>query len=277
MKTPITYYGGKQQLVPTILPMIPTHRVYVEPYFGGGAVFFAKKPSYLEVINDINENLMTFYYVVKHNLLFNELYEKVQETLHSEALYNRARRIYFRTDPMSDSQVDIAWATWVLTNISYNATPAGRWKWDNGSGGSHIGIVMQHYRENFTRKLHERLQNVQISQRDALDVIRQRDTSETFFYLDPPYPGCNQKHYKGFSDKNLEELLGLLEGIKGKFLLSNYARDCLMEKAKEHGWNVYLKDMPLSSVNIYGKRMRKTEVLVCNYKPPLQEAQLFPE
>ena len=56
MKTPITYYGGKQQLVPTILPMIPSHRLYVEPYFGGGAVFFAKKPSYLEVINDINEN-----------------------------------------------------------------------------------------------------------------------------------------------------------------------------------------------------------------------------
>ena len=48
-RTPITYYGGKQQLVSTILPMIPSHRVYCEPYFGGGAVFFAKGKSYLEV------------------------------------------------------------------------------------------------------------------------------------------------------------------------------------------------------------------------------------
>ena len=47
-RTPITYYGGKQQLVSTILPMIPSHRVYCEPYFGGGAVFFAKGKSYLE-------------------------------------------------------------------------------------------------------------------------------------------------------------------------------------------------------------------------------------
>lgn len=277
MKTPITYYGGKQQLVPTILPMIPTHRLYVEPYFGGGAVFFAKRPSYLEVINDINENLMTFYYVVKHQLLFDHLYERVQETLHSEALYKKARRIFFRTDPMVDSQVDIAWATWVLTNMSYAATPSGGWKWDNGTAGSHMGITMEHYREQITRKLHDRLQNVQISQRNAIDVIKQRDTADTFFYIDPPYPGCNQKHYKGFTDENLEELLVVLENIKGKFLLSNYARDVLVEKAQANDWHVLRKDMLLKVTNFHGNSRRKTEVLVCNYRPAQQEAQLFPE
>lgn len=55
MHTPITYYGGKQMLVDTILPMIPTHKIYCEPYFGGGAIFFAKGKSYLEAINDIND------------------------------------------------------------------------------------------------------------------------------------------------------------------------------------------------------------------------------
>lgn len=277
MKTPITYYGGKQQLVPTILPMIPSHRLYVEPYFGGGAVFFAKNPSFLEVINDINGNLITFYYVVKQQLLFDHLYERVQETLHSEALYKKAKRIFFRTDPMVDSQVDIAWATWVMTNISYSGSPVGGWKWDNGTAGSHTGIVMQHYREQFTRKLHERLQNVQISQRDAIEVIKQRDTADTFFYLDPPYPGCNQKHYKGFTDKNLEELLVVLENIKGKFLLSNYARDVLVEKAQTNEWNVFRKDMPLRVANFYGNSKRKTEILVCNYQPPIQEIKLFPD
>ena len=37
MKTPLTYYGGKQQLAPTIVSIIPSHRVYVEPFIGGGA------------------------------------------------------------------------------------------------------------------------------------------------------------------------------------------------------------------------------------------------
>ena len=45
MKTPITYYGGKQTLLKYLLPLIPQHRMYCEPFFGGGAVFFAKPKS----------------------------------------------------------------------------------------------------------------------------------------------------------------------------------------------------------------------------------------
>mgnify|MGYP000216877373 CR=1 FL=1 len=51
MKTPITYYGGKQTLLKYLLPLIPQHKLYCEPFFGGGAVFFAKPKSDVEVIN----------------------------------------------------------------------------------------------------------------------------------------------------------------------------------------------------------------------------------
>jgi hypothetical protein len=51
MKTPLSYYGGKQQLARTILGLVPEHRLYCEPFLGGAAVFFAKKPSPCEVIN----------------------------------------------------------------------------------------------------------------------------------------------------------------------------------------------------------------------------------
>lgn len=55
MRTPITYYGGKQQLAAKIISMMPAHKIYCEPFFGGGAVFFQKPKSYLEVINDKKE------------------------------------------------------------------------------------------------------------------------------------------------------------------------------------------------------------------------------
>ena len=58
MRTPITYYGWKQRLAERILQMMPGHRIYCEPFFGGGAVFFAKPKSYLEVINDKNERFI---------------------------------------------------------------------------------------------------------------------------------------------------------------------------------------------------------------------------
>lgn len=57
MKPPITYYGGKQKLIKHLLPLIPEHNLYAEPFFGGGALFWAKEPSNVEVINDTNREL----------------------------------------------------------------------------------------------------------------------------------------------------------------------------------------------------------------------------
>ena len=71
VKTPVTYYGGKQKMLGYILPIIPTHILYCEPFFGGGAVFFGKPPSNVEVINDFNTEVVNFYECLK--LHFNEL------------------------------------------------------------------------------------------------------------------------------------------------------------------------------------------------------------
>ena len=262
MKTPITYYGGKQLLARTIIGMIPTHKVYCEPYFGGGAVFFEKGKSYLESINDINDRLMIFWECLRDN--YEELYDLIKNTLHSEYQYRKAKNIYL--GKIKASKVQIAWSGWVQTNLSFAATPKGGWKWDNGTAGSHIGITCAQYRNQITAALSKRLENVQISSRSAIDVIKERDADYTFFYLDPPYPGCNQKHYSGFTDKDLDELLDVLENIKGKFILSNYGRDCLVKRIKKCGWNYTTKEMALKCANFHNKSRTKTEFLVWNYE-----------
>lgn len=266
MRTPITYYGGKQLLAKTILSMMPTHKVYCEPYMGGGAVFFAKGKSYCEVINDIDDRIITFYEVCQDPVLFIQLIEKVQHTLDSEAEFIRAGKIW--DNPSSArSSVDIAWAVWLTCNLGYGGSPDGGWKWDNGTSGSHTGVVMDGYRLQFTRKIHERLKHVQISCRDAIKVIEQRDSEDTFFFLDPPYPSCFQKHYSGFTKENLEELLELLSTIKGKFLLCNFSSQLLNRYVKQNGWNIEVKDMALRVANrITNGRKRKQEVMVYNYK-----------
>jgi hypothetical protein len=67
VKTPLTYYGGKQQLAATILKLIPAHKIYAEPFIGGAAIYFAKEPSPCEVINDTNGELINFYEVLKRD------------------------------------------------------------------------------------------------------------------------------------------------------------------------------------------------------------------
>ena len=52
-RTPISYYGGKQTMLPHILPLIPEHTIYTEAFFGGGAVFWAKQPVKTEIITTL--------------------------------------------------------------------------------------------------------------------------------------------------------------------------------------------------------------------------------
>ena len=91
-KTPISYYGGKQSMLRHILPLIPAHKIYVEPFFGGGAVYWAKEPVKCEVINDTNMNVVNFYEVLKHNYF--DLRKRVEATLHSRETYKKAMIIY---------------------------------------------------------------------------------------------------------------------------------------------------------------------------------------
>jgi len=268
MKTPITYYGGKQQMASAVLGMMPAHKIYCEPFFGGGAVFFAKGPSFLEVINDKNDLLITFYKQCVNN--FEALQQKIQNTLHSESEYKKAKKIY--NNPKYHSKTDIAWSVWMVTNMSIMATPKGSWKRDNGTGGSHVGVSIDSHRNNFTKQVYERLRFVQISCHDAIDVIRERDSEDTFFYLDPPYINCDQKHYNGYTQDDFRQLLDVLVSIKGKFILSNFMSDVLNEFIDKCHWHYKIFDKKCMIPALRSTPRRKQEVLVYNYT---LQSQLF--
>jgi DNA adenine methylase len=114
MKTPISYYGGKQQLAKTIVGLIPPHRIYCEPFMGGGAIFFAKPPSSVEVINDCNGEIINFYEVMQRD--FTALEKEVTISLHSWKQYHQAEVIY--ANPELFDRVKRAWAVWMLANSS---------------------------------------------------------------------------------------------------------------------------------------------------------------
>ena len=259
---PLTYYGGKKRIAEWILQYIPSHDIYCEPFFGGGAVFFAKQPSYLEVINDCNAMLINFYRQCQEN--FDIMASKIQNELHSEFRYHQAEKIY--SGQKSASDIEKAVATWLVFNQSWNASARAGWKFDQGSGGSHAGIVFAHARRNFCPWLKKRLQYVQISCRDALQVIRDRDSERTFFYLDPPYPDTNQGHYSGYTWKKLEELLTLLQSIQGQFALSNYPSEMISKFSAENNWQLKEFTMKKDSNMAAVEGSQKTEVLLMNYE-----------
>lgn len=109
MRTPISYYGGKQTLSSTILKMIPVHRLYVEPFLGGAAVFFAKEPSEMEVINDLNGHMVKFYRAMKSD--FGILKMLIEQTPNSRRVHREADFVLKYAEHFSD--IKVAWAVWV--------------------------------------------------------------------------------------------------------------------------------------------------------------------
>ena len=67
MKALLKYPGGKWKISAWIINHFPEHKVYLEPFFGSGAVFFNKEPSYIETINDIDGNIVNLFRVCREH------------------------------------------------------------------------------------------------------------------------------------------------------------------------------------------------------------------
>ncbi len=259
MKTPITYYGGKQTLLGYILPKIPTHKIYTEAFFGGGAVFFAKDPVPSEVINDTNAMVTGFFEVCQTD--FDTLKQKIEATNFSRVSYKVAMAIYEM--PHLFSKLQQAWAFYIATNMGFSCK-IGSWGYDKYGKRSK---AYQNKKLRFDGSVSERLNSVVIEYNDACKVIESRDTVDTFHYVDPPYIDSNQGHYAGYTETDYIRLLDTLSKVKGKFLLSSYPSEVLDSYIQKYGWKTETINKPLCAGNI-GKgnnRKRKIEVLTANY------------
>ncbi|CAG2532912.1 DNA adenine methylase [Maribacter dokdonensis] len=272
LKTPTSYYGGKQNLITTILPLIPAHKTYVEPFVGGGAIFWSKPKSEVEVINDYNRELINFYECVQND--FVSLEKMVMISLHSRSLHNDATVIY--NNPHMFSRTKRAWAVWVLAAQSFSSMLDGSWGYDKIKGTTSKKIKGK--RESFTLDLSIRLQNVQIECTDALRVIRNRDYADAFHYCDPPYYNSDCGHYDGYSKEDFKCLLNTLSTIEGKFLMSSYPSELLTEYTKANGWYTIKLEQTVSVSNGTGSPgKKKIEVLTANYdlSNPKDDLKLF--
>ena len=259
-KTPISYYGGKQNMLKHILPNIPEHQIYTEAFFGGGAVYFAKDPSTSEIINDSNAMVINFYKMVQRDFL--SLKAKIEATLFSRATYTVATTIYIM--PHLFTELQQAWAFYVATNMGFSSK-IGSWGFDKYGKRNKTFL---NRKLNFDPSICDRLEHTQIECADALRVIKTYDCADAFHYIDPPYIDTHMGHYGGYSKDDYKALLDTLSALKGKFLLSGFPNEMLEEYIQRNHWNIKSFEKPKTAAKAtLGKprTARKTEVLVANY------------
>ena len=227
----LKYPGSKWRLAPWIISHFPPHSVYLEPFFGGGAVLLNKPPSYLETVNDVDSNVVN---------LFRMIRDRPAELARLVALTPFAREEFYLShektgDPLEDARR-------FLVQIWQGF--AGRTS--HLSGWAHFRCVLKggDLAERFSMVPERivataaRLKKMQIECMSALDLIPMYKSRDTLIYADPPYVLSSRTGGKVYehemSDDEHLELLKILNDHPGPVVLSGY--DNALYREGLRGW-----------------------------------------
>lgn len=182
MRTPLTYYGGKQKLAGQIVPLFPSHRVYLEPFAGGAAVLFAKPRAERETLNDLDGTVMRFWRALRDRP--DELAAALEATPYSRAEWHASRDM--------DVEDDVEAARRLMVNVDQSFSRS-RQSWSPPSLlADRRGRWQAGTWENLPPKLvaaARRLQGVALESGDGVEMIPRWDQQDTLIYVDPPYMG----------------------------------------------------------------------------------------
>lgn len=264
IRSPFKWAGGKSRLRKYILALIPEHSCYVEPFAGAAWVLFGKPPSDVEVLNDIDEELISFFRVVKHKP--EELVKSFDWELVSRAEFERLAAL----DPNNLSEVERAHRFFYIIMAGWGGElnyPRFQTSISDGGHGNRLVGGLK-FLEQRIRPAYERLKTVLIENMEWRDCVERYDSKKTFMYLDPPYPKnpINYKH--NMRDwKEHEEIAEFLRQAKSKWILSSY--DDSEVRELYNGWN-FVPIQAYSGMRRSKKSSNRTlnkEILVLNFNP----------
>lgn len=222
MKCVLKYPGAKNRIADWICGYIPPHEIYLEPYFGSGAVFFNKTPARIETLNDLDGNVVNYFRVIREH--WEELAAQLEMTPYSREEYCRA----FEYDP-EESDVERArkfavrcWMGFGCSNLYQNGFRSSQQRTSPHKTGEWRKLPEKLLAAS------ERLKNAQIENLPATELIKRYNTQDVFMYVDPPYLRDTRKknlYRHEMTDAEHMELLKFLAGHPGKVLLSGYDND----------------------------------------------------
>lgn len=207
MNSPIKWVGGKRKEIKHFEKYIPQHSVYIEPFFGGGAVYWHLQPK-KAIINDINPELINFYEVLRNN--YNELYNTLQQFVLDKTFFKE--QVIKLNNKTFQSDIERAAIFYYLNKTSFSG------KWRLNSKGQYNNTWGDYKKENY-KVLDEHFSNVMrdtvILNSDFKSLTElYKDKEDVFIFLDPPYLDCNSMY------TNNQDFTGIYE------YLSTYIREC---------------------------------------------------
>jgi DNA adenine methylase len=221
----LRYYGGKFRLSRWIISYFPEHDIYVEPFAGAASVLLAKPRARAEVLNDLSEDIVNLFAVLRDPVTALELRRVCTLTPWSRTEFERSY------DPTDDA-VERARRTVVRGFMGFGSAGASR----KGRTGFRVYTTASS-RANPANEwvgwpavipaICERLAGVVIERKDARRLIAEQDGPRTLIYADPPYVMASRRDARGYyehemTERDHEQLAESLHAAEGMVVLSGY-------------------------------------------------------
>lgn len=270
MRAVIRYPGSKWSIADWIIMHFPEgyeKMVYLEPFFGSGAVFFNKMPGAVETINDLDGDVVN---------LFQILRDRPEELKRALSLTPYSREEYDRSFEPCEDPLERARRYMVKTTQAIGAKLDGKCGWRNhkqmkigGTACKWAGITDTI--DTAAARLRGSTKNlVQIEHMDAMRLIERYNNPDVLMYLDPPYVrstrsgGKLYRHEMGDDDQR--QLLDMVTQSKAKIILSGYASALYAEVLQ--GWRTETAWSQTTSTKM------AEETIWMNYEPPGRQMEI---
>ncbi len=243
--------GSKKKIAKEIQKHFPPHKIYIEPFFGAGGMFFNKPKAKYNIVNDLDSDVFNLFQVVMNQKeeLENVFYLM---PIHSDLLeYWKQNK---ETEPVKKALRFL-----FLKNLTFMGQEATLRL--NAVENSKSGI------QKNIKNTFELLEDVRFSNNDfslflkSIAFRTENEIKQTFIYNDPPYIGTGDKTmYEQMTQKDHIRLHDSLEKTGCNFAISEFDNPFVIEEAKKRNLNIiYIGERQ----NLKNKR---TEILITNYK-----------
>lgn len=230
----LRYFGGSWARSEWTISHFPSHAIYCEPFMGSAAVLLRKPIAKLEIANDLDGRVVTFFRVLRERPA--ELVEALQLSPWHELEYKQS------LEPAADD-LEEARRLFISSWASVRGGPAPgrsdfRWQKTQTRRSAAVKDIAD---LSHLLAAAERLRNVQFLQRDGLDVIRKMRDTGALLYCDPPYlPEVRTRkqgyRYEPEGPEWHRELAALLQEYSGPVVLAGYASRLYADLYEGHNW-----------------------------------------
>jgi len=243
--------GNKQKIAQDIIKHFPEHKIYIEPFFGAGGMFFNKPKAKYNIVNDLDSDVFNLFMVVINQKKELEKAFYIMP-IHSDLLnYWKQNK---ETEPIKK---------------------ALRFLFLSNFPNPQSGAIKQRMQVNDKKiffenidKTFDLINDVTFINNDFKKFLnnmywhenRPNQLKESFIYCDPPYLGTNDNYSNSFTEQDSIDLFDCLQATGCKFAMSEFDNEFILNQAKERGLNVIIIGERKNLKN------RRTEILITNYK-----------